>query len=363
MIPTLTRRMTLSRYPLLVGLVISGCGGSSAHPISVAVVSDARAATGPIAADAVGGLELKLLDLPAPAPPDVSVVTPTLARARTAYSEGEFDTCRRELGSLDLGALLASGARDQAARMLAYESACAFGAQAKTEASVAAATLARLGLEIPDVALAGDVEAAIGDAIKAAGTVPLRPVAVTGEIGAQLRVDGDPTGCTVPCSVRVRPGLHLFAVHGDGFLPSHRWIDVTTLGTVALPQEVAPPVLAGEHWRARVGHGLPPTDHVGATLLARIAGQRVAYLQSNPDHNVTGWMILDGKVVATATRDRTETSALLGDLAYDGGVLVRPPVWKRPWFWIAVSSVAVVAAGTIFAVTYEPDIVTKVVVQ
>jgi hypothetical protein len=35
-------------------------------------------------------------------------------------------------------------------------------------------------------------------------------------------------------------------------------------------------------------------------------------------------------------------------------------VWQRPWFWIAVAGVAVVAAGTIVAVTYTPSIRTSV---
>jgi hypothetical protein len=329
----------------------------------VAVVTDTRAALGPLAADAVSGLELQPLELSPPAPAAANTITPTLARARLAYSEGEFDACRRELATLDLGDLLARGARDPAARWLAYEAACAFGAQAKAEATAAAETLARLGLELPDVALAGDVEAAIGTAIAVAGTLPLRPVAVTGELGARLSVDGLAASCTIPCSVGVRPGSHLFAVETDGFLPSHRWVDVTEPSTVALPQEAASAVLAGQHWQSRVGRGLPPTDLVGARLLARVAGERVAFLHTNADRQLSGWMIVDGKVVASATRDPGEAPALLGDLAYDGGVLQRPPVWKRPWFWIAVSTAALVAAGTIVAMTYEPEIITTVVVQ
>ena len=362
---TPTRRMMLTRsYFVLCGALAAGCSASTARPVTVAVVLEDRATVGPIANNAVRGLDLHPLDVPAPPPPPTDVATPVLTRARTAYSQGDFEVCRRELAALDLGELLARSARDHASRALAYEAACAHGAQARVEAGAAAASLARLGLELPDVVLARDVEASIGEAIAAAGAQVRHPLAVTGEPGARLTVDGQPAGCVVPCSVQVRPGAHLFAVETDGFLPSHRWVDVAGEATIAMPQEAAPPQLAGQQWRARVGRGLPPTDLVGATLLAKLAGQpRVAYLHAAGDQQVMGWMIVEGKVVASANRDRTETAALLGDLAYDGGVLRRPAVWKRPWFWIAVSSVALVAAGSVVALTYEPEIVTKVIVE
>ncbi len=362
---TPTRRMMLARsYFVLCGTLAAGCAASPARPVTVALVLDDRAAVGPIASDAVRGLDLHPVDVPAPPPPPADVATPVLSRARTAYSQGEFEVCRRELASLDLGELLARSSRDHASRALAYEVACAHGAQARVEASAAAAKLARLGLELPDVVLARDVEAAIGEAIAEAGALVRHSLAVTGEPGARLTVDGQAAGCVLPCSVQVRPGAHLFTVDTDGFLPSHRWVEVAGETTIAMPQEAAPPQLAGQQWRARVGRGLPPADLIGAELLAKLAGEsRVAYLHPAGEQQVMGWMILDGKVVASANRDRTETSALLGDLAYDGGVLRRPAVWKRPWFWIAVSSVALVAAGSVVALTYEREIVTKVVVE
>src|SRR5688572_5652926 len=132
--------ITWTHYAL-VGIAAAGCGASTARPVPVAVMADNRAAVGPLAANAVRGLDLQPLDIPASTPPAVDVVSPTLVRARSAYSQGEFDACRRELAALDVGELLARGARDHAARALAYESACAFGAHAKTEASAAATKL------------------------------------------------------------------------------------------------------------------------------------------------------------------------------------------------------------------------------
>jgi hypothetical protein len=92
---------------------------------------------------------------------------------------------------------------------------------------------------------------------------------------------------------------------------------------------------------------LPAADVVGARLLSHfVATSRIAYVRA--DSRLTGALVVDGKLVASATRDRGEQAALIGDLAYDGGLLHRPAFYQRPLFWIITASVATAAAGTIW---------------
>jgi len=65
---------------------------------------------------------------------------------------------------------------------------------------------------------------------------------------------------------------------------------------------------------------------------------------------------LDGKLAASATGDRGDGVSLVRELAYDGGMLKRPALWQRPTFWIAVTGAAVLVAGAIVWVVYEPEI-------
>jgi cytochrome b subunit of formate dehydrogenase len=48
------------------------------------------------------------------------------------------------------------------------------------------------------------------------------------------------------------------------------------------------------------------------------------------------------------------------ELAYDAGLLRRPHVWQRPWFWIAVTGVTLALSGAIVYAVYEPDVQTMV---
>jgi hypothetical protein len=62
--------------------------------------------------------------------------------------------------------------------------------------------------------------------------------------------------------------------------------------------------------------------------------------------------------VASTTRGHGDATGAIRELAYDGGVLHRPSVFQRPWFWIAAAGAAIVIAGAIVAVTYKPEPVT-----
>ena len=90
-----------------------------------------------------------------------------------------------------------------------------------------------------------------------------------------------------------------------------------------------------------------------AELLAlALAEPRIAYLAGT-----TGVLIVDGTLRATGSG---KSPALLRELAYDGGLLQRPKVWQRPWFWIVVAGATAVVSGAVIYTTYQPEIETMV---
>ena len=340
--------------------LLAACTTLPKQPIGMAVMLDGdRSAVGALPRTAVPGLELRTIELPDPAPAPVDDHAALLARARTAYARGNFEGCRSELAKVEVVQLLVDGNRSLAARQLALETACAWSSLARTDAANAAARIASFGLELPVAAVAPDVEQLIGDAIAAAGKAPRHPLVIHGEPGARVALDGRGAGCTVPCTLDVADGDHVIAVETDGFLPAARLVRAPQPKPVRLDQPPAPAVVAGRQWRARVGRGLPPTDEIGAGLIAKLSGaRRITLVHGGP--RLTGALIVDGQLRASMTRDRGEAGALIRELSYDAGVLQRPPVWQRPWFLIAVSGAALAIAGGIVAVTYQPEIQTSV---
>ncbi|HEX4418044.1 MAG TPA: hypothetical protein VH165_09105 [Kofleriaceae bacterium] len=355
-----TVRGLVARAAIAGALTTTGCAARSAHPIPIAVLLDGDPGAG-AALPAVAGLAPHALVVPAspPEPPDDTAAP--LARARKAYAAGELEACRAELAHVDVPRVLAGGRREVAARVLAFDAACAWGQQAQAAARGLAARLASFGLAVPDTAIAPDIEAILGDAIVAAGNAHPRPVRVRGEPGARLGVDGKPPACALPCTVDLVPGAHVLAATADGFSDAMREVRIPDITDVTLAQAPASPALAAAQWRARAGRGLPATDAVGAKLIAQLGGERrIALIDgARTGGALTGALILDGTLAARATAARGDEAGLLRELAYDAGVLHRPSVWKRPWFWIAVSGAAIGAAVAIIAITYQPSVETR----
>jgi hypothetical protein len=321
---------------------LAACAPKAA-PLSVAVVVDGDPQISPTAVD---GLSLAPRPVPAASPPPAPPRADAIVRARTAYAKGDFTTCESALAELDVTALLAAHDRGLAARTLFVAAACKWGATDKTGAQAIATRFASYGLAVPEVAVSPDVESAFGAAITVAGRATHAPLQITGEAGARLSLDGNEPTCTLPCTVDVVPGDHVLAVDTDGFVPAVKLVR-TPSAPIAIEQQPAPAELAAMQWRARVGRGLPAADVVGARLLSHfVATSRIAYVHA--DTRLTGALVVDGKLVASATRDRGDEAELLSDLAYDGGLLHRPAFYQRPWFWIATTAVAAALAGTVW---------------
>ncbi|HEY0250547.1 MAG TPA: PEGA domain-containing protein, partial [Kofleriaceae bacterium] len=320
----------------LAVLALAACGSQVAHPIPVGLLGASSRAIGALGAvGEVSGLELRTVAVPAPPPPADDKVTPVLARIRTAYTHGDFDSCRTELASLDLAALLADGNRIAASRAVAFETGCAVGAMLTSEAQTSAARFASFGLELAETTVAPNVEALIGKEIERIGAMPRVPVMIASNASARLLVDGRPAGCDAPCTVELSPGDHVIAAAADGFTSMHKVVRIPDVKNVQLDLVPASALLAAEQWRARKGRGLPAADPTSAQLIGRFSGEpRVIVLTEGP--RVTGELVVDGRTIAHADAPPDHTTSMIRDLAYEGGLLQRPPVWRRPWFLIAV---------------------------
>lgn len=332
-------------------LALAACGAEVAHPFPVGVI-----ALGNVPVAPVDGLEMKTVVLPAP-PPVVDTATAALARIRTAYAHGEFDTCRRELAAIDVTQWLADGDRASASRALAFETGCAAGAMRAEDARTSAARFASFGLDLTETTVSPDVEALIGKEVERSGSARRIRASITSNAPARLAIDGRPAGCEVPCTVELAPGEHVIAATADGFAPAHELI--RDLDHLQIDLAPAGSLLAAVQWRARVGRGQPAADPVGAHLIQQFAGEpRVLVLSDGP--RITGEVIVDGRMRARGDAPRGETHDLIQNLAYDSGILHRPELYQRPWFWIAIGVGAAVIAGGIVALTYTPPIRTGV---
>jgi PEGA domain-containing protein len=348
----------VARHDLLPCVLLCACAANVVRPIPIAVLElGDRDAIG--ALHAADGLAPYEVALPAPPPQPIDDTTAAITRARTAYVHGELEACRSELVHVDIARLLADGDRVRASRALVFDAACAWGATAKRDAEADAERLASFGLELPDSAVAPDVETMIGTALERVGKEPTHALAIDGVAGARLIVDGRPGGCAVPCTKQLAPGEHVIAAEADGYAPAMQVVRVPDVTHVSIAQAPAAAVLAAQQWRARTGRGLPAADATGAALIGQfVPDRRVAVVHGGP--HLEGELVVDSAHVAAMERARGETPDLLRELAYDGGVLHRPAVWQRPWFWIVVGGVAVVVAGAIVAATYQPPIHTTV---
>jgi len=352
----LPRRVLLLRLMLAVAM-LAACAAAPRHPIAIAVLVDGDRAAAPIEPAAVAGLELHVIELAAPTPAESDATTGVLARARAAYAQGNHDTCRTEVARVEVPRLLAIGNRAAAARALTLDAACAFQGSAKEDARTAAARLAGFGLDLPADAVAIEVEQLINDAIEVANQRPRARLAIAGEPGARVSVDGRAAMCVAPCTVELAPGEHVIALEADGFEPAWRVVRIPDSTDVAIAQQPASPARASSQWRARLGRGMPATDTVGAALIALAAAQpRVAYVHAGAQ--LTGTMIVDGK--ARASSSARTAGPLVRELAYDANILQRPRVWQRPWFWIAVAGATLAVSGAIVYVIYEPEVQTMV---
>lgn len=346
----------IARLRWLPCLLAAACTARAAHPIPIAVLElGDREAIGSLHADGLAPYEVTPPASP-PAPADST--NDAIARVRAAYVAGELDACANAVAAISVEDQLARGDRASASRVLELGAACAVGARDLAGARTFADAIASYGLE-PREQIAPDAERLIGQAIEAAGRAARSSLAIHGVAGAHVAVDGRPDRCVAPCELELAPGKHVIAATADGFAPAHVVVRVPDQTVVELDQAPASALLAAQQWRARTTSGASPADAVGAALVAKfVPDRRVVIVRGGP--HVDGELVVDGLRVAIKEAPRGDSPELLRELAYDGGVLHRPAVWQRPWFWIAVTGAVVAIAAGIVAVTYQPRVVTSV---
>src|SRR5439155_15375147 len=132
-----------------------------------------------------------------------------------------------------------TGNRAAAARALALDAACAYQGQAQADARHAASRLAAFGLDLPAAAVAREVEDLILAEIATASAAAPVPLAIAGEPGARVAVDGKPAMCVVPCQLDLAPGEHVIAVDRDGFEPAWKLVGVPETKRVVMAQQAA----------------------------------------------------------------------------------------------------------------------------
>lgn len=354
-----------------IAIAVTGCGAHARPPVGVTVIVDGAAADGvrtALTRGRVDGLALRPIAPPAAPiePPDPALAA--VSAARTAYfaADPSFDKCKAALEPIEVAALLGTGKRELAARVLVWRAACAWGSLDKAGAGVVADQLASFGLDpMPDVGVVTpDVESLIDKALDRAGKTKRVPVTVDAAPGARVLVDGRLVGCNAPCTTDAVPGDHVVSALGDGFAPAWR---VERVGgtaaktTVTLAATPASPDQAAGQWRDRIARGLPPADDTGAKLAARAAGDdRVAYVAAGTAKKLSGVFVVDGAVKARVARSDGNAVALVRDLAIRGKVLPAPPLWRQPKFWIASVLIAGLATGITIAIVYQPETRTSV---
>lgn len=372
-------------------IVAPGCGGANVErvPVTLLIAGDGGdAVRGALERDTSNPVEIRFATLPdrsaedLATPSKIDAVIDGIAAARRSYIDARFSACVKHLAA-DTAALLGHGRRALAQRILFWRIACLVGAGELQAARREARAFAVMELEVPQ-----DVDSATPEveqlmlesrrAVEREKPVEARITADTGR--AEVAVDGRTLDCVTPCTVELFAGDHVVAVAADGVVPGFRTTRVDgTHAAVPMVTTPAPPELAARQWRARYATA-PVLDTVPSMrLLARaVRGRNLVLLSVSAGKkraHLRGTLAVDGELFARAERSielegrfpgepvaerddglTAQAPGLLRELLIRGEVLAPPaPLYRRRGFWIAVTAVAVVAAGVTGAILYQPD--------
>ncbi|MBS1121834.1 MAG: hypothetical protein H6Q90_4062 [Deltaproteobacteria bacterium] len=354
-------------------LAIAACGTTATRtaPLTAVVLGahagDVRAAL----SRPIEGVAFAVVTLPESlgAAPITDEHGDEIARARRAYINADFPSCRALLDPIDTLALL-DGHREIAARVLVWRVACRVGEGDKTGARRDAMSIAVAGLALPaDIAsVTPDVELLIGDVTaKLAANAPV-PLRVTARpAGARVSVDGRDDSCVTPCTVRLAPGAHALTIAADGFTPMARRILTPDDRELAIELvEAAPPIIAAQ-LQLRVARGAPVDDPSTLALAARAVRARQLIVLGVAGTHLVGALYADGQVGARGERVfgrggvSRATAEVTRELLGTGGIVPATPLWRRPRFWISVVVASAITAGITGYLVFRPDPQSKVV--
>ncbi len=360
---------------------VAACGRAAAPATTLPVLVLAADPSAPpaigaaLTAQPIDQVTLTASALP-PRPTDVTpAASPTaaLGAARAAYLDAQPEACLAAVATLDVGALLAAGQREAAARLLVLQTACQFDdAPAIARATADAIAIADLELPAEVGFIKPPVERLLDDARQALGARPLVPLAVTSTpTGAALALDGKLAGCTTPCTLRVRPGDHVVVAALDGYDRSVATAAADGTAGVTLALVAAPPEIIGAQVRARLALG-GAGDDVTTLRLAAAAVRAPRLLVIAPSAVGDGVRLVGAlfeRGVVTARGERRAGAADLGassrrlarDVLVEARYVASPlPVWRRWPFWVGVTAAALAAGAATFALVYQPNPMTTV---
>ncbi len=282
---------------------------------------------------------------------------PIVTQARAALRARRSRARRAELAPSIWCACSPRASAASPPRAVTLEAACAYGARRTADAQAAATRLAALGLALPEAAVALEVEAMIGKAIAAVGAGPRHSLAVTGEAGARLAVDGRPASCALPCTVDLPAGDHVLAVEADGFEPAARLVRVLDSSAAAAAQPAGPAGARGppapraarrrpvahRSDRRRCSRGSPASR---ASCSSRRRARRRRHGRR-------------AALAATGAGRRGEAPALVRELAYDARAAPPAAVGAAVVLDRRHRRDAALVGGAAVAVTYEPEVRTR----
>ena len=358
-----------------------GCGGANVErvPVTLLIAGDgADAVRGALEGDSSNPVDIRFAALPGQeraqdaqdAAPAVDAALAAVAAARQSYIDARFSACEKRL-DIDTAALLGQGRGELARRVLFWRIACLVGAGEGEAADRQARAFAVMEFDLPeDVdSVTPEVEQLLLKARRAVERGERVEARITADVErVEVAVDGRTLDCVTPCTVELFPGDHVVKVAADGVVPGLRTVRIDrTRAEVAMVTTPAPPELAARQWSARYA-AAPTLDTVPSMrLLARaVRGRNIILLSVSAGKqrsHLRGTLAVDGDLFARAeriaARDQElpgEAPGLLRELLVRGEVLAPPaPLYRRRGFWIAVTAVAVVAAGVTGAILYQPE--------
>jgi hypothetical protein len=358
----------------LVTFALAACTPTPRVPVTVVVRGDATEVARVNAALAKSppeNVEVRTVVLDAPLVVDENVAAraePLLEKVRAAYDEPSWQKCIAPIDDPALvPSLLASGARDAAARVLFWRTACLLLKGDEAAARVAARDLAARGLDVPTEKSDPAVPRLLHEVTLEASREPASVVRVV-SAGPELTVDADGhrAVCTTPCPVPARPGTHTVRVEGDGRMPESREVVVVASAPVvaSFDPPLAPPDLSARQWVTRWSSSPSVDAATSLHLLAEATRARnlvliVAHGGARPD--VRAALAVDGVVRSRAEKDGARGDAapnIVHELLVSGHVVESGSVFKKPLFWIAVVAAAGLGAGLTYYLATLPHTAT-----
>jgi hypothetical protein len=298
------------------------------------------------------------------------------ANVRSAYEDGDLEGCLAALpDAAAIDAMLADGDTATASRALFWRMACLRALGRLDEALAVAREHAARGLPIPADAGAANAtaETLLRDAHRDASAAARASITVTSTpAGAEIAIDGAPTGTTTPATLAVAPGAHLVRALLPTYAARATTVRAESGTTAAVTLELAPlePEAAVAALDLTLDAGAPADGDVPLALLATALRARSLVLVTRGDDAARAALITtadDGRHVVRAERvgeHATDLSGLLRDVLVRGRLaLPSTPFYELPELWIAVACAVAIGVGVTLGVTLQPPPHTRVVIE